>query len=99
MAIKRRNQWISTSVNEKRRRCNGRISCEICDSLFFSQTELRSHQYDKHKGNQWRCKMCGNEMKFSRSDFGRYIHPCEPKPSWKNQQSPPKFQSELREDG
>ena len=96
MAVKRRNQWISTSVTEKRRRLTGRISCEICDSLFYSQTELRSHQYDKHKGNQWRCKMCGQEMKFSRSDLGKYTHPCESSQLWKKPPTP-KFQSELRE--
>ena len=79
MAVKRRNHWISTSSPRKRRRLVDRICCEICDDLFLSQSELRSHQYDRHKGNQWRCDHCCLELKFSRSDSGKYTHDCERK--------------------
>lgn len=88
MAIKRRNHWLSTSATRKRRRLIDRICCEICEDLFLSQGELKSHQFDRHKGNQWRCDHCGLELKFSRSDLGKYTHDCGNNPLVNERLSP-----------
>ena len=78
MAAKRKNQWNSTTEKKRKRLIND-ILCEICNCPFKTLNKLKFHQIDNHKGNQWRCSICTLEMKFSRSDLGRYTHFCESK--------------------
>ena len=92
MAAKRRNLWNCTT-DGKRRRLVSHVSCEICDSTFITQCDLKIHQREKHDGNQWKCKICSLEMKFSRSDLGKYTHFCEKKLAKKSRHPAPSYVS------
>ena len=76
MVAKGHSQWNCT-IGGKRRRLVSTFSCEICDSTFKTQSDVKIHQRNKHGGNQWKCKICAIEMKYSRSDLGKYNHLCE----------------------
>ena len=93
MAVKRRVHWATGSTQRKRRQLIERICCEICYDSYSSQIALRSHQLDRHKGNEWRCDVCCLEMKFSSSDLGKYIHDCVKK-HIEEEQFSPKFHNE-----
>ena len=64
------------SDKNKTTRC---VLCEVCENAFKSSADLRRHQRDRHDGNQWKCKICELEMKYSRSDLGKYTHLCDKK--------------------
>jgi transcription elongation factor Elf1 len=90
MAAKRQNQW-NCSTDGKRRRLVSYFSCEICDSTFLTQCDLKLHQRDKHDGKQWKCKICSLEMKFSRSDLGKYTHFCDKRLAKKRRELAPGY--------
>ena len=94
MAAKRRSQAIS-ATGGKRRRLITHFSCEICDSTFNTLRDIKNHRKDKHDGNQWKCNICDLEMKFSRSDLGKYTHFCEKRLAKKSRQLPTGYMSSI----
>ncbi len=66
-------------AREKKKVTTRCVLCEVCENAFKSSAHLRRHQRDRHDGKQWKCKICELEMKYSRSDLGKYTHLCDKK--------------------
>ena len=64
---------------DKNKEPTGCVLCEVCENAFKSSADLGRHQRDRHDGKQWKCKICELEMKYSRSDLGKYTHLCDKK--------------------
>merc|ERR1711899_318494 len=49
-----------------------KVECGICGYSFPSSEKLSTHQLRAHRGNQWKCKACNQEM----TNLQKKSHPC-----------------------